>query len=292
MSTNYRRFNNSTTVDYNNNTSLANGNLSWDDSNGLRLHDGETKGGKPVIGVHERWNTVAQVSNIGGSGGGTFYVASGDQTTQGWAQVGQTFYFERDINENPQTITACSYDGNLNVTVVTVNSGYFNGYNPTNGETIYQTVHPTTINQLAEGPGIRLDLNSQRLTVTPRFFGQHREYLTESTLNTGIQINNLPASLITCEVDPSYTTGTLGETHTITLPFDGMQNQYWSPDADLCVGTRITVINNSQFNVDVTGWPGPGWTLLPFGSSVDMVYQYNAEYGGNLWSVVGAFTWP
>lgn len=293
MSTNYRRFNGSTSENYRSDTKLSNGNLSWDSDNGLRLHDGETPRGNPIIGVHERWNTVAQVSNIGGTGGGSFYVASGDQTAQGWAQVGQIFYFERDINENPQTITSCSYDGNNNVTVITVNSGYFNGYNPTNGETIYQTVHPTSINQLAEGPGITLDLNSQRVTVMPRFFGQSRQYLTESTLNNGIQLNSLPASLITMEVDPGYTTYTPGgETHTVTLPFDGMQSTYWSPDADLCVGTRVTVVNNSPVIVSVTGWPGPGWDLNPDGSSVDMVYQYNPNYGGNIWTVVGTFSWP
>lgn len=292
MSTNYRRFNNSTSENYNNNTKLENGNLTWDTDNGLRLHDGQRPGGNPVIGIHDRWNTQAQITGVSSNGNGTFIVAQGDQTGQGWAQLGRVFYFERDIDENQQTITACSYDSGNNITLFTVNGGSFNGYTPVGGEYIYQTVQPLPISQLAEGPGISLSRNNERITITPRFFGQDTQYLSEYTLNNGLQMNTLPATLITVYQDPGYTTGTPGETHTLTLPFDYMQNPYWNPEANLCVGTRVTIINDTPFNLNVTGWPGPGFTVGPYGCTIDLVYRNNPDFGGNLWHVVGAFSWP
>lgn len=292
MSTNYRRFNGSTSENYRSDTKLANGNLSWDDTNGLRLHDGETPRGNPIIGVHERLDTQGgNITNVNSLGNGTFVIATGDWTGYSWAQLGQVIYFERDISENPQTITSTTFNGGDNVTAFTVNGGSFNGYTPNNGEYIYQTIRATPINQLAEGPGIALEKDGQRITITPRFFGQDTQYLSEYTLNNGLQMNTLPATLITVYQDPGYTTGTMGETHTLTLPFDGMQNPYWNPEANLCVGTRVTIINDTQFNLEVTGWPGPGFTLQPYGSTVDLVYRNNPDFGGNLWHVVGSFSW-
>lgn len=291
MSTNYRRFTNSTSENYNNNTKLENGNLTWDTDNGLRLHDGQRPGGNPVIGIHDRWNTQAQITGVSSNGNGTFIVAQGDQTGQGWAQLGRVFYFERDIDENQQTITSCSYDSGNNITLFTVNGGSFNGYTPVGGEYIYQTVQPLPISQLAEGPGISLNRNNERIIVDQRFFGQSIQYLSEYTLTNGLQINNIEKSLISVFLDPNYTTWTSGDTHVLTLPFDGMQNPYWNPDASLSVGTRVTVINHTEVNLEVTGWPGPGFTVQPYGSTVDLVYLYNPFFGGNLWHVVGSFTW-
>lgn len=289
MSTNYRRFNNSTSENYNNNTKLENGNLSWDDSNGLRLHDGTTLGGNPVIGIHERWDTLSQVTSVNPNNG-TFAII-GDQTAQGWAQAGQILYYERDIDENPQTITDKSYDSGNDLTVFTVNNGYHNNYSPKNGEYIYRNVHPTNINQLAEGDGIDLSLNNKRVTVSQRFFGQSSVQLNDYTLANGVQLNTLEGSLIVVTQDPNYTNGTPGEQHNLTLPFDFMQSPYWSPDARLTPGTRVTVINQSQFNLNVSGWPAPGWTVPQFGS-VELIYYYEADYGGNLWWVTSAFSWP
>ena len=51
----YKRFNTSTSNDYNVNATHSNGTLVWNDNFGIRLHDGETPGGDPLLSLHN-WN--------------------------------------------------------------------------------------------------------------------------------------------------------------------------------------------------------------------------------------------
>jgi hypothetical protein len=76
-----------------------------------------------------------------------------------------------------------------------------------------------------------------------------------------------------------------GETHNVYLPF-----QFMETNPNIPLGTRITVISRYNGTVNVGGWPSPGFPLLEYGS-VDMVYYYDTEYGGNLWWVTGSFNW-
>jgi hypothetical protein len=56
------------------------------------------------------------------------------------------------------------------------------------------------------------------------------------------------------------------------------------------LGTRITVINFYSGTVNLGGWPAPGYSMNQ-GDSIDLVYYYSEDYGGNLWWVVSSFNW-
>jgi hypothetical protein len=87
------------------------------------------------------------------------------------------------------------------------------------------------------------------------------------------------------EILPEIGYTTTGETHNVYLPFQFME---FNPNIPL--GTRITVISKYNGTVEVGGWPAPGFPLIEYGS-VDMVYCYDTNYGGNLWWVTNSFVW-
>lgn len=287
MSTNYRKFANSTTRDFDNEIKLEQGNLSWDTNNGLCLHDGVQPGGHPIMAVREYQDVYGTISLVN-LNNGTFGIP-GDVSNQWFTQTGRVIYFTRDMNENPYTIVDRSYDNITDKTIITVQGS---GYDYANGDSFALTKQFGIVNQLVEGGGIALQRNDGKLQVSTRFPGQERIWLNESTLNSGIIKQNITNTLISFEVDPNYTTGTPGETHNLTLPFDGMgMDSNWHPDSSLAVGTRVSFVNVSPFTINVSGWPAPGWDIAPY-ASADFIYYYDADYGGNIWRVISSFVWP
>ncbi len=95
---------------------------------------------------------------------------------------------------------------------------------------------------------------------------------------TNIELTALTGTVIVIRAEEGYTA--TGEYHNILLP----------TTEDIALGTRITVINQYNGTAAVSGWPGPGYELLAY-QSIDLVYYYDPELPGNLWWVVGSFSW-
>jgi hypothetical protein len=113
--------------------------------------------------------------------------------------------------------------------------------------------------------------------------GQQTVYVNTASTTTSINLTELTGSVIIIQPEAGYTT--TGETHDVYIPFQFME---FNPSIPL--GTRITVINLYSGTVNFGGWPGPGYSMNQ-SDSIDLVYYYDENYGGNLWWITNTFSW-
>ena len=272
----YKRFNTSNSNDYNINATHPNGTLVWNDNFGIRLHDGETPGGDPLLSLHN-WNDP--FGQAVGNDGSSTIVLTGDQSTNGNLNVGEKFYITGDPSETRHTVTSRNYDGGQDITFVSVTPDF--NVLPQNGTILYYTISKSNINQVQAGDGINLVNEGSKLIVEKAYKGQDQYLLTALSLIDGITLTELESSVILVTKDPAYTTFTPAEQHNITLPFG----------TDLiAVGTKITVINSSECALNVSGWFGPGYTIAPF-ASLELVYILDITADAKQWWVTSYFFW-
>ena len=281
-----KRFNTSNSRDYNNDQAHVEGTLTWDTDSGLCLHDGETPGGDPIIGIHEQGNVVATVT---GGDSVSIVTVTGDQTGQWWATVnGSNLYFSNDPTEVSYRVSAKSYDSGSNLTSLTFSTEFNPDYIPQVGTTIYADIYKRPVNHLIAGRGVNFDRTNKSIIVEQQYAGQQNILLDAGTAASGYTITELTCALIGISTHPEY--GNTGETHDIVLPFE---NPPEGIRPDIPLGTRITVINNQMANsVNIYGWAFPGyWTLNAY-ESMEMIYMNDVEFGAQGWWVTNTWVWP
>ena len=126
--------------------------------------------------------------------------------------------------------------------------------------------------------------NTVQTTAYPT--GQQTVLVNAASTGTAIELTELIGTVIWVDAEPSYNVPS--ETHYLVLPY---QDNPVNPNIPL--GTRITVINNYSGTVAVRGWPGGPFSeyQMANGESIDLVYHYNFNYGGNLWWITNTFNW-
>ncbi len=285
MSTaNFKRFNTSNSDNYNTSHVYEDGTLVWDDSNGLRLHDGTTPGGDPLLSIHQPDTVRAQVVTT--TGPDTFVVA-GNVTDQYWTNImGESIYFNNDELETQYKIVSKSYDSGNNETSIVVTPNFNSPV--LSGTSVYQGVVKTQINRLIEGPGITFDQEGSNLMVMKQYNGQHDVICTNTTVANGIELLTLDCSLIVVRDEVGITTGS---TQSLTLPGLSGPNYYTFPR--IPVGTKITVINSRGADpIELIGWPGPGPFTLAVGDTAELVYvELQDDEPYNAWWVTNSFSW-
>lgn len=273
----FKRFNTSNSRDYNNNDTYNNGELTWNDNVGLRLHDGYTPGGDPLLSVHNWTDYIATA--IGQAGPNTI-VFNGDVT--GSFYVGFKFYLVGDSSETQYTVDSRTYDSGSGVTFVVTTSNF--NITPRNGTIVYRTINKDNINQLAAGDGVTLEQSNKKLTVKKQYSGQETINVTEQTTIDGITKTEITSSFIVVRNDSSWS-GTTDQF--LQLPYGF--------DQDIPLGTQITVYNAYTGNLLVAGWaggPGGAFTLAS-GANLNLTYiEY--DYGAGperQWWATGTFAW-
>lgn len=279
MSTNFKRFNTSNSERNTSPATHEEGTLVWTSDNGIRLHDGETPDGNPLLSIHYPQSILATVTYTNGT---DMVTVAGNETGQWWAGInGEDISFTSDDFETKYKISTKTYDTGTNVTLFTFTPA-FNGP-VTVGSNMYTGVYKNNVDRLVAGDGITLSQIGSIVFVQKQFSGQQEITLDANTLSTGYTMSNLTSALIVVNNDPAYSNS--GETHNITLPFDTLTVKPAIP-----LGTRITIINQSPNTASISGWPGPGMDILPSGS-INFIYYYDADYPGNLWWVTDTFNW-
>lgn len=139
----FKRFSSGNTDYYRSNYVGANGELTWDDSNGLRLHDGSASGGNPVLSVNPD-GTITFPTTINapvgltkqsfGMGnlfawqdGDTWTIATGDPSTGQFGLTGigispgiesnTAIYLPRDFTANVNPLAISNFDSMGNVVI-------------------------------------------------------------------------------------------------------------------------------------------------------------------------------
>lgn len=182
--------------------------------------------------------------------------------------------------------------GYININAITINnpgSGYTDGDVITiNNEnnipgtfTISTVTNVSKVWTFSNTGTVRFPDNTVQSTAYPT--GQQTVYINAASTVTSIELTVLTGTVI--EITPEVGYAVPGETHSVYLPF-----QINEINPNIPLGTRVTVMNKYNGTVNVGGWPDIGFALGSY-ASVDMVYHYNRDYGGNLWWVTGSFSW-
>lgn len=278
---NFRRFNTSNSADYNSNATYEEGTLTWDNSNGLRVHDGETAGGDPLLSVHSPNNIQSPVVDTDGINS---FAVPGNVTNSGWAYVGnETLYFTNDQYETGYVVTAASYDSGSDTTTINV-APNFNIAPIPNSSSVYTYVQKSDVRRLIAGDGIELSENDPRwITVQKSFAGVQTIVLTDTTVTEGISAAIQSASIF-IEADAGLTAP--GPQY-LALPVG---------DLTIPAGTAISIINDTSIQVDLDGWGmGPGGSFpLSAGMTVNLVLRDNGiEIMGPryTWWIISVFSW-
>ena len=138
-----KRFNTSNSRDYDYDNAHPDGTLIWNSEQGLRLHDGETPGGDPIIGIH---NWTDYIATAVGQDGPNTIVFANDLTNMWELSPGNKFYLVGDNTETQYTISSRTYDSGGNVTFVVATSNF--NYTPILGTIVYRTILKDSVNQL------------------------------------------------------------------------------------------------------------------------------------------------
>jgi hypothetical protein len=172
-------------------------------------------------------------------------------------------------NPYPITFTSPDYvaDVTSNITIVATTTGS----------------NTSTWTFAADGSLTFPDATVQR---TAYLTGQQTVLVNAASTGTAIELTELTGTVIWVDAEPGYSVPS--ETHYLVLPY---QDNPVNPNIPL--GTRITVINNYSGTVAVRGWPGGPFSeyQMANGESIDLVYHYTFNYGGNLWWITNTFNW-